>query len=41
MILSKSLTIVPSAFLPIVLTVTIPAVGRELDSRFANTSDSA
>ncbi len=32
---------VPSAFLPVVLTVTIPWVGRLADSRFDSTSDSA
>jgi len=34
-------TTLPSWFRPIVLTVTMPAPGRELDSRLSITSDSA
>ena len=32
---------VPSAFVPVVLAVTIPWLGRDCDSRFSSTSDSA
>jgi hypothetical protein len=35
------MTTVPSAFLPIVRIFTMPWVGREADSRFSSTSDSA
>jgi hypothetical protein len=38
---SKVMTTVPSLFFPVVRTVTMPWVGRELDSRLASTSDSA
>ena len=38
---SKLMNTVPSAFRPVVRTVTTPWVGRLADSRFASTSDSA
>ena len=35
------MNIVPSAFVPVVRTVTMPWFGRDLDYRFSSTSDSA
>ena len=41
MLRSKVMNTVPSAFMPVVLTVTMPWLGRERDSRLASTSLSA
>src|SRR6185503_19997719 len=41
MVRSYEITTSPAWFSPRVLTVTIPCVGRDCDSRFASTSDSA
>jgi len=38
---TKVMNTVPSAFFPVVATVTMPCVGRDFDSRIASTSDSA
>jgi hypothetical protein len=35
----KVMTVVPSPLYPVVLTVTIPMLGRDSDSRFSRTSE--